>query len=75
MPPVIPVFLSNVGGTLFFRARDPNFYSVRHLWKSDGTDPGTVPVRTAVSQNSNPSELTNVNGRLLFVATEPDRWH
>src|SRR5262249_4597510 len=42
------------------------------LWKSDGTDDGTVLVKDIVtgSNGSNPSNLTNVNGALFFRAND-----
>jgi ELWxxDGT repeat protein len=65
-----PGDLTNVNGTLFFRAYDParGF----ELWKSDGTAAGTVLVKdiNPGSGWSFPVQLTNVNGTLFFVASD-----
>ena len=60
----------NVNGTLFFVAMDPT--GNRELWKSDGTEAGTVQVKDIRpgSAGSDPASLTNVNGTLHFVATD-----
>jgi ELWxxDGT repeat protein len=65
-----PSLLTNVNGTLFFRAQDDsNGYE---LWKSDGTAAGTVMVKDIRpgTGSSDPSELTNFNGKLLFGASD-----
>ena len=64
--------MTNVNGTLFFSADDPT-YGIQ-LWKSDGTEAGTVMVTEAIPQagSSNPSGLTNLNGKLIFTADGPD---
>ena len=56
-----PLDLTNVNGTLFFNARDANG---DELWKSDGTEAGTVMVKDIYSgaSSSSPDYLTNVNG-------------
>lgn len=48
--------LTNVNGTLFFTANGGN-----ELWKSDGTEGGTVKLKTIFAQ-----ALTDVNGTLFF---------
>jgi ELWxxDGT repeat protein len=53
----------DVNGTLFF-------VSGTQLWKSDGTDAGTVLVKTV---GSDVRSLTNANGTLYFVA-DYDLW-
>jgi ELWxxDGT repeat protein len=68
-----PEYLTNVNGTLFFSANDGTHG--RELWKSDGTDAGTVMVAKIRSDGfelpgSYPSCLTNVNGTLFFAATD-----
>lgn len=69
-----PSDLVNVGGKLFFAATDP--YGGRELWTSNGTAFGTVMVKDITTgfvggqpNSSSPSELTNLNGKLVFVAT------
>ncbi len=63
-------YLTNVNGTLYFRATDGS--SGSELWKSDGTSAGTVQVRDLLPglTGSLPSSLTNVNGRLYFAASD-----
>ncbi len=68
-----PGELTDVNGTLYFAADDAN--GDRELWKSDGTKAGTVRVRNLFSSigggpdlDSNPSNLTDVNGTLFFNA-------
>ena len=63
-----PDNLTNVNGTLFFTAGD-GFTDVE-LWKSDGTEAGTVRVKdiNPGSNSSEPIRLTNVNGTLFFTA-------
>lgn len=81
-----PDSFASVNGTLFFSAsaineRGPQgeVFSNRQLWKSDGTEAGTLLVReipglaipdNGGSQGSNPSEITNVNGTVYFTAGE-----
>jgi uncharacterized repeat protein (TIGR01451 family) len=61
-----PSKLTNVSGTLFFEAFAPD--KGRELWKSDGTEGGTVLVRDVNpgSGNSDIKNLTNFNGSLFF---------
>jgi ELWxxDGT repeat protein len=54
--------LTPVNGTLFFVAEDTQ------LWKSDGTEKGTVQVKAFDSDDDEISGLTNVNGTLFFAA-------
>ncbi len=58
----------NVGGTLYFTAADPT--SGEELWKSDGTEVGTVQVSDIVPglQGSQPRYLTAVGGNIYFLA-------
>jgi ELWxxDGT repeat protein len=70
--------LTNVNDTLFFSAMDGNVGT--ELWKSDGTEAGTVVVkdiRPGTDEDNNPLgaypyALTDVNGTLFFAAWSPD---
>ena len=48
------------------------FFHGNELWKSDGTDAGTVMVADIVpgTGGASPHELTNVNGTLFFFAND-----
>ncbi|MFC1746118.1 ELWxxDGT repeat protein [Candidatus Riflebacteria bacterium] len=65
-----PNYLTNVNGTLFFTATTA---SGTELWKSDGTEGGTVMVMDIATgtSSSNPKYLTDVNGTLFFQAITP----
>jgi ELWxxDGT repeat protein len=67
-----PQYLENVNGTLFFVARDES--SGEELWKSDGTEAGTVRVKDIAPglEWSDPENLTNVGGTLFFEASTAD---
>ncbi|QGJ70276.1 Hypothetical protein PBC10988_19710 [Planctomycetales bacterium 10988] len=58
-----------VNGTLFFRAGDG---SGQELWKSDGTEGGTVLVKNLApgGASSDPQMMTNVDGTLFFTAND-----
>jgi uncharacterized repeat protein (TIGR01451 family) len=58
-----------VGDTLFFSGIDWNYG--RELWKSDGTEAGTVMVKEiwGGTGSSNPSYLSKLNDIVLFKAT------
>jgi ELWxxDGT repeat protein len=61
--------LTNVSGTLFFSVDDGVFG--RGLWKSDGSEGGTVLVKDIFPGGSSlPEALTNVSGTLLFTADD-----
>ncbi|WP_322693468.1 ELWxxDGT repeat protein [Nostoc sp. DedSLP03] len=66
----IPQYLTNVNGTLYFSATDGS--GGYELWKSDGTEAGTVGVKDIYSgtSSSSPKYLTNINGTLYFVASD-----
>lgn len=63
-----PKDFTNVNGTVFFTANDGT--NGTELWKTDGTEAGTVMVKNiaAGSTSSSPMNLTNVNGTLYFQA-------
>lgn len=60
--------LTNVNGTIYLRAT--NAVSGYELWKSDGTDAGTVLVKDIYpgSGSSTPASMVAVNGKLYFSA-------
>ena len=63
-----PAYLTNVNGTLLFRATDGA--TGYELWKSDGTAAGTVLVKDirSGSSNSYPRSLKVFNGQVYFRA-------
>ena len=69
-----PEWMTTVNGAVYFAANSvasgdaPN----RELWKTDGTDAGTVPVADIAPGilNSNPTYLAAGRNRLYFVPTE-----
>jgi ELWxxDGT repeat protein len=65
-----PAVLTDVNGTLFFSANDG--VNGQELWKSDGTDAGTVMVKDILpgAGTSDAYDLTNVNGTLFFTAND-----
>ena len=68
-----PQEFTSMNGTLFFTLDDPNIPSSRELWKSDGTESGTVKVKDiyAGQLGAFPQNLTVANGILYFFAGEP----
>ena len=63
--------LANIGGTLFFTSDDggPGF---GEIWKSDGTEAGTVLLKDVLASATfgrTPSYFTNVGGK-LFLSTQ-----
>ncbi len=72
--------LTNVNRTLFFTAPEssapPNVFNGKvtnnKLWKTDGTEAGTVIVKDIKSglDSSNPNSLTDINGTLFFSADD-----
>jgi ELWxxDGT repeat protein len=70
----VPQWLTNVNGTLYFRAYNPA--TGYELYKSNGTAAGTVLVKDIVPGNgfSFVNGLTDVNGTLFFGAFSPATW-
>ena len=66
-----PEFLTNVNGTLYFRA-DDGVHGIE-LWKSDGTEAGTMMVKDIhPTANGSPMFLTDVDGTLFFTGYSMD---
>jgi trimeric autotransporter adhesin len=65
-------FLTDVNGTLYFKANNTGLPGGSKLWKSDGTTAGTTLVKdiNPNSVNSTLWGLTNVNGVLFFSADD-----
>ncbi len=59
--------LTDVGGTLFFVVTD-DLFRPSQLWKSDGTEAGTVLVSGFAGVEVTPTALTSFHGTLLFTA-------
>jgi ELWxxDGT repeat protein len=69
----LPNYLTDVNGTLFFEACTGPGGALNddcELWKSDGTEAGTVRVKDIGPGNTSPylDNLVNVNGTLFFAA-------
>jgi ELWxxDGT repeat protein len=60
-----PRELTNVNGTLFFRAYSSSEVFVPSLWKSNGTEAGTVKVKSAISGDA--GAFTAVGNLLYYV--------
>ncbi len=56
-----------IGGTVYFTVDDG---SGRRLWKTDGTEAGTVKVRDSSGASHAASYLTRVNGTLFFLSDD-----
>ena len=63
-------FFTNISGTLYFSATDTT--SGTELWKSDGTEAGTLMVKDICSGSNGSvlSRLTKVNDTLYFTADD-----
>ncbi len=60
----------NVNGILYFRGR--NTATGKELWKSDGTEAGTVLIKDirSGSGSSEPENFLNINGVIFFTAND-----
>ena len=67
-----PAYFTLINGTVFFSATTR--YEWRELWKTDGTEVGTVMVKDIYpgtsASSSSPVNLTNYNGTLYFMARD-----
>jgi ELWxxDGT repeat protein len=68
-----PRFLTDVGGILFFSATDGTHGF--GLWKSDGTEAGTVMVKDFNPDPFlGPTQLSKVGGTLFFIVDQTQLW-
>ncbi len=66
-----PQYFTISNGILFFNARSTN--NNKELWKTDGTEVGTVMIKEiypGTSNSSNPEYLTDIDGTLFFSAND-----
>src|SRR5581483_9733466 len=63
-------YLTNINGVVYFAATDGVHGT--ELWKSNGTEAGTVMVKEIMptASESNPQDLVNFNGTLYLTATD-----
>lgn len=61
-----PRNLTNVNGILYFTAIDNTPYASNGLWKSDGTEAGTVKIKSGIYCDN----LVSFNGKLYFGASD-----
>ena len=68
-----PYFLTACGGTVYFAATKSDDVTERELWKTDGTEAGTVMVKNinpAPGASSNPTDLICMGGMVYFSAND-----
>lgn len=68
-----PDFLTECGGTVYFAATKSDDVTERELWKTDGTEAGTVMVKNinpAPGASSNPTDLICMGGMVYFSAND-----
>ncbi|MEQ1906802.1 MAG: ELWxxDGT repeat protein, partial [Pirellulaceae bacterium] len=68
-----PSYLTNVKGVVYFAAADDPFFSGNELWKSNGSSTGTTLIKDIADgsygfYSSDPHNLINANGTLMFAA-------
>lgn len=66
-----PAFLCTYNNAVYFSAQRP--VDGRELWKTDGTEGGTVLVKDIAPGSGSPSHLIEYNGLLYFSAFHPDQ--
>jgi len=65
---------ASVGGQLYFTPADSTF-EVNDLWKTDGTQAGTVQITPASGSFLNPTALTALDGEIYFYdTTDNELW-
>ena len=68
---VLPAYLTDVNGTLFFATSYYDYYYtfqyINQIWKTDGTAAGTTLVADLGPYGYRLEQLKNVNGRLFFT--------
>jgi ELWxxDGT repeat protein len=75
VPSSMPMNLVVIGDTLFFQATSPDMFPTT-LWKSDGTEEGTIQVLDSagnlvdLSSPASADTLTKVGDKLYFTATD-----
>lgn len=66
-----PAYLCTYNNAVYFSAFRP--VDGRELWKTDGTQAGTVLVKDLVAGDGSPSNMIEYNGLLYFTAFYPDQ--
>ena len=68
-----PELSTDVDGELFFFRFNLGLSFLHELWKTDGTDAGTVRVKL-FNPRLNPNDAAAINGQLLFTNYEHELW-
>lgn len=66
-----PAFFCKYNNAVYFSAQRP--VDGRELWKTDGTEAGTVLVKDLASGSGSPSNMIEYNGLLYFSAFYPNQ--
>lgn len=70
----IPWYLTEVNGELYFQADNgDDYYYLSRLWKSDGTEQGTINLKPPGSRLYNIRYLQEYNGDLIFNGSDVKR--